>query len=81
MSNINIDKHIGEQLGDLTIVAASSKEPNGYLYYYWCKCKCGNIKRYRYDQARRVGNCGLCEDFSESGVNAALKGLDNGERQ
>ena len=76
-----IDRRIGEVHGELTIIAASTKEPNGYLPYFWCKCSCGNVKRYRYDQARRVGNCGLCEDFSESGVNAALKGLDNEEKR
>ena len=75
------DKRIGEVHDKLTIIAASTKEPNGYLNYYWCKCACGNIKRYRYDQARRVGNCGLCEDFTESGVNEVLKGLNNEERQ
>lgn len=74
-----IDKRIGEKHGDLTIIARSTKEPNGYLSYYWTKCKCGNIKRYRYDQARRVGNCGMCEDFTESGVNAALKDIANGK--
>ena len=67
------DKHIGERHGDITIVSKSVKEPNGYLYYYWCKCDCGNIKRYRYDQARRVGNCGLCEDFKTSKVTKALR--------
>ena len=68
-----VDKHIGEVHGDITIVSRSVKEPNGYLWYYWCRCKCGNIKRYRYDQARRVGNCGLCEDFKLSGVNEVLR--------
>lgn len=62
------DKRIGEVHDKLTIIAVSTKEPNGYLKYYWCKCACGNIKRYRYDQARRVGNCGQCEDFTESGL-------------
>lgn len=68
---------IGEKHGDLTIVAKSIKEPNGYLYYYWTRCSCGNFKRFRYDQARRAGNCGLCEDFRGSdvmkGVNEVLK--------
>lgn len=73
-----IDKHIGEQHGDLRIVARSTKTPNGYLSYYWTVCACGNIKRYRYDQARRVGNCGLCEDFTASKVNEVLR---NGEKQ
>ena len=68
-----IDKRIGEQHGDLTIIAKSTKQANGYLPYYWTRCKCGNIKRYRYDQARRVGNCGLCEDFIESEVKRALE--------
>lgn len=71
------DKRIGEQHGQLTIISRSAKPANGYLPYYWCKCQCGNIKRYRYDQARRVGNCGMCEDFLESGVTEALKGLEN----
>ena len=73
-----IDKHIGEQHGDLTIIARSAKEPNGYLSYYWTRCSCGNIKRYRYDQARRAGNCGLCEDFTASKVNEVLR---NGKEQ
>lgn len=68
-----IDKHLGEKWGDLTLIARSSKPANGYLAYYWCKCECGNIKRYRYDQSRRVGNCGMCEDFAESGVLKALE--------
>ena len=70
----NNDKHIGEVHKDLTIIARSSKPCNGYLYYYWTRCACGNIKRYRYDQLRRAGSCGLCEDYRESGVNSALKG-------
>ena len=74
-----IDKHIGEKHGSITIVSKSIKPANGYLYYYWCKCDCGNIKRYRYDQARRVGNCGLCEDFIESGVLRSLGVLENGK--
>lgn len=68
------DKRIGEVHGDLTIIAQSQKEPNGYLNYYWTRCKCGNIKRYRYDQARRAGNCGLCEDFKASKVNEVIRG-------
>ena len=72
-----VDTHIGEKHGDLEIIARSTKESNGYLYYYWTRCKCGNIKRYRYDQARRVGNCGLCEDFTASKVNEVLR---NGEQ-
>lgn len=62
------DKHIGEQHKDLTIVALSTKKANGYLYYYWTKCACGNYKRFRYDQVRRAGNCGMCEDFRASKV-------------
>lgn len=61
-----IEKRIGEKHGDLVIIARSNKEANGYLPYYWTRCSCGNIKRYRYDQARRVGNCGLCDDFRAS---------------
>lgn len=72
-----MDKHIGEVHGDLTIIARSTKGSNGYLYYYWVKCACGNVKRYRYDQLRRVGNCGLCEDFRESEV---LRGLEHGKK-
>lgn len=65
---------VGEKHGDITIIAlARGKEPNGYLYYYWVRCECGNVKRLRYDQARRAGNCGLCEDFKESRVIEALK--------
>lgn len=63
-----IEKHIGEKHGELTIIARSQKPSNGYLHYYWVRCACGNIKRYRYDQARRVGSCGLCEDFIASNV-------------
>lgn len=74
-----IAKHIGEKHGDITIIASSTKQANGYLPYYWTKCACGNVKRYRYDQARRVGNCGLCEDYTESEVNAVLEGLNNGK--
>ena len=69
-----ISKHIGEKHGELTIIARSQKPSNGYLYYYWARCSCGNIKRYRYDQARRVGSCGLCEDFTNSEVLKALNG-------
>lgn len=74
-----IEKNIGEKHGKITIIARSIKPSNGYLHYYWCKCDCGNIKRYRYDQARRVGNCGMCEDFKESGVLSALGVLQNGK--
>lgn len=75
-----IDNNLHQQHGDLTIVARSSKEPNGYLNYYWCKCACGNIKRYRYDQARRKGSCGMCEDFLDSNVKEALKELEDGKK-
>lgn len=68
-----IDKHINEQQGDLTLVARSKKPSNGYLHYYWCKCACGNIKRYRYDQARKNGSCGQCEDFKASKVIENIK--------
>lgn len=67
-----IDKHLNEKHEDLTIIARSQRKPNGYLSYYWCKCACGNIKRYRYDQVRKNGNCGQCEDFIASAVNTAL---------
>lgn len=59
---------IGERHGALTIIAKSSKEPNGYLYYYWVKCECGYIKRLRYDQIRKGKRCGLCDDVIVSGV-------------
>ena len=74
-----IDKHINEVHNDLTIIARSTKKSNGYLYYYWTKCKCGNVKRYRYDQARRVGNCGSCEDYIKSNVNKKLEELRGGK--
>ena len=76
---MKIDRHIGEVHDQITILTLSTKPANGYLYYYWCKCSCGNIKRYRYDQARRVGNCGMCEDFKESEVKKAIEVLDNGK--
>ena len=72
------DKRIGEKHGELTIVSRSIQPPNGYLYYYWCRCSCGNIKRYRYDQARRAGACGFCEDFKRSQVSKAIKEIDHG---
>ena len=68
-----VDKRIGEKHDKLTIIARSIQPPNGYLYYYWTRCDCGNVKRYRYDQARRAGSCGFCEDFERSGVLEALK--------
>lgn len=67
------DKHIGEVHGDLTILCPSSKPNQGYLYYYWCKCACGNIKRYRYDQLRRAGACGLCEDALQSNLKEEIE--------
>lgn len=76
---MRIEKHLGEKHGAITIIARSIKPANGYLYYYWCKCDCGNIKRYRYDQARRVGNCGMCEDFIESEVFKGLEVYGNGK--
>lgn len=74
-----IDKHVNERLDKLTIIARSEKPSNGYLHYYWCKCACGNIKRYRYDQARKNGACGMCEDFTASGVLTKLKELGSGK--
>lgn len=74
-----IEKHIGEQHGELTIIAKSAKQSNGYLHYYWTECSCGNIKRYRYDQARRAGNCGLCEDFKTSQVLKAIEVKKDGK--
>lgn len=62
------DTRIGEVHGDLTIIAKSTRPGNGYLYYYWVRCKCGNIKRYRYDRIRNLGNCGMCNDFIDSKV-------------
>ena len=73
-------KHLFERHGDLTIIAVSQNPPNGYLYYYWCLCKCGNIKRYRYDQLKKVGNCGLCDDFLKSKI-FFLEELKNVEKQ
>lgn len=67
------DKHIGEKHGDIEILAPAAKAAQGYLYYYWCRCSCGNINRYRYDQVRRKGNCGLCEDARESGLTEVIK--------
>lgn len=77
---MNKDKHIGEQHQDLTVVAKSTKAPNGYLHYYWCKCSCGNYKRFRYDQVRKAGNCGQCKDFKESEVLRSLEVLINGKK-
>jgi len=74
------DKKIGERHGHLTIIARSlTKKQNGYLRYYWVRCDCGNIKRYRYDQIRRVGDCGMCEDFRESEVLKGLEGIRHGK--
>lgn len=70
------DKRIGEVHGELTIVAPSNKPANGYLYYYWVKCSCGNIKRYRYDQLRKKGNCGDCEDFRDN-----IKRFESGKKE
>ena len=74
------DANIGQKHGELTIISRSSKEPNGYLNYYWTRCSCGNIKRYRYDQARRKGSCGMCEDFRGSNVLEVLKEMGDGEK-
>ncbi len=68
-----MDKRIGEQHGALTIIARSNKPVNGYLPYYWVRCQCGNLKRLRYDYARKGSNCGLCEDFKESEVLKAVQ--------
>ena len=73
------DIHINEVHKDLTIIASSSKKANGYLHYYWCKCACGNLIRLRYDQARRKGDCGKCDDFRASGVSDKLKELGSGK--
>ena len=59
---------IGEQHENLTIIAKSSKDSNGYLHYYWVRCKCGYIKRLRYDQIRKGKACGLCDDVIATGV-------------
>ena len=67
-----MDKNIGEKHGAIIILCRAQKPSNGYLHYYWTRCDCGNIKRLRYDQARRVGNCGLCEDFQTSEVLKAV---------
>ena len=64
----HIMKHVGETHGDLHILCPSSKAPNGYLYYYWAQCSCGMVKRFRYDQLRRAGNCGFCEDINKSNL-------------
>lgn len=74
-----IDKHINERCGHLTLISRSTRNPNGYLAYYWALCDCGNIKRYRYDQARKNGNCGACEDFIASKVGNALKERESGK--
>lgn len=71
------DKHIGERHGDLTIIGPAAKGQQGYLFYYWVRCECGNINRYRYDQVRRKGNCGLCEDARASGLNTMVKEIYN----
>lgn len=73
------DSHIGEVHQDLTIVALSTKSPNGYMKYYWARCSCGNYKRLRYDLIKRKGNCGLCDDFKESEVISASEGLAHGK--
>lgn len=72
-----IEKHVGEKHGNLTIICPSIKPSNGYLHYYWVKCDCGNIRRYRYDRIKQVGDCGMCEDFKESGVNSFLGVQEN----
>lgn len=75
-----VDKHLNEVHGELTIIARSTKAPNGYLHYYWCKCSCGNIKRYRYNLVRTNKSCGMCEDFNDSKVLEHLKELESGKK-
>lgn len=58
--------HIGEKIQNFEILAESTREPNGYLRYYWVRCSCGNVKRYRYDQIKKKGSCGDCEDYKRS---------------
>lgn len=70
------DKHIGERQGKLTIIAPSTKRPNGYLWYYWVKCDCGNVIRLRYDQIRKKAECGNCEDYL-----ASMKGVEGGKTE
>ena len=67
------DIHINEIHQDLTIIANSTKKANGYLHYYWCRCSCGNLIRLRYDQIRKKGNCGKCEDFNDSEVDLIIE--------
>lgn len=74
-----IEKHLGEVHDDLTIIARAQKPNNGYLAYYWVRCSCGNVKRYRYDQVRKVSNCGMCEDFKNSNVLEALRAVNHGK--
>lgn len=62
-----MEKRVSEVHGELTILAPSkTKEPNGYMFYYWCKCSCGNYVRLRYDRIKQKGSCGLCDDFKAS---------------
>lgn len=61
-------RHLGEQHNELTIIATSTMPSKGYIPYYWCKCSCGYIKRFRYDQIKKKITCGMCEDFRESEV-------------
>ena len=74
-----IEKHVGEKHGELTIISPSKKPSNGYLHYYWVKCDCGNVRRYRYDRIRKVGNCGMCDDFKESEVVRFIGDNENGK--
>ena len=76
------DKHINEKHGDLTILRPSTKKPNGYLWYYWCRCDCGNVVRLRYDRIRKKGNCGYCEDYKVSMADlSSLKGAEGGKEE
>lgn len=73
---------IGEKNGALTIIAKSGKKKQGYLSYYYVRCSCGNIKRYRYDKVRQGKPCGMCQDFKSSGVqDAYLRDVLNGTEE
>ena len=69
---------IGKVFGNLTIISKSTKKQQGYLRYYWVQCKCGYVKRLRYDEIRKGKSCGLCDDFIDSNVFMKInkKGMD-----
>lgn len=46
---INIQDYIGLLYGALVVVEVVGKVNNSQHYYLMCKCKCGNIIRYRLD--------------------------------